>query len=193
VTDDNDNDDNNGESRRQISRRNQRNAGDQSAQVAHTLMAISDSALGKLELGETLLAAAQRARKIKSMIARRREERALAGALRRVDLDELQKRITSVQSTGVSDTRLLHETERWRAQLIAEGDDAVLAFCAEYPTANAHALFPLIANAKKEQITGRPPGAARALFRHVSGVLKDSVQLAQREQEALEESEPAEE
>jgi ribosome-associated protein len=191
VTDDNENENDSGESRRQISRRNQRNAGDQSAQVAHTLMAISASALAKLELDETLLAAAQRARKIKSMIARRREERALAGALRRVDLDALQKRLTSVQSTGVSDTRLLHEAERWRAQLIAEGDDAVPAFCVAYPTADSHSLFPLIANAKKEQLTGRPPGAARALFRFVSGVLKDSSLLAQRAKEESEDTESA--
>jgi ribosome-associated protein len=190
VTDEDEND--SGESRRQISRRNQRNAGDQSAQVAHTLMAISASALAKLELDETLLAAAQRARKIKSMIARRREERALAGALRRVDLDALQKRLTSVQSTGVSDTRLLHETERWRAQLIAEGDDAVPAFCAAYPTADAHSLFPLIANAKKEQLTGRPPGAARALFRHVSGLVKDAALVAQREREQQDDADTVE-
>jgi ribosome-associated protein len=156
------------ESRRQIARRERRDAGDRSARIAHTLMKLPESVLGKLDLEEELRDAIVRARAVTSQIARRRAERTLAGDLRGVDLDALETTIASMQATGATDTRLLHLAERWRARFIEEGSAAA----AEFPGGAADPLPALIQQARRERDTGKPPGAARALFRHVIAVLK---------------------
>jgi ribosome-associated protein len=109
-----------------------------------------------------------RARAVTSQIARRRAERALAGDLRRVDLDDLETRLANVQATGTAEPRLFHLAEHWRTRLIEEG----IAAAATFPGGAQEPLPTLIHQARRERDTGKPPGAARALFRHVLAVLK---------------------
>jgi ribosome-associated protein len=156
------------ESRRQIARRQQRNAGDRSARLANALMKLPGSALGKLGLDEDLRASVDRARAVTAHIARRRAERTLAGDLRRIDLVALAARLAQVQTTGAAEPQQLHRVEQWRARLIEGG----LAAAAEFPGGVAEPLPQLIASAQRERTTGKPPGAARALFRHIAAVLK---------------------
>ena len=160
-------------SRRQLAKRERRIAGDRSAELARALMKLADSTIAKLGLDDELRAEVDRARKVTSQIARRRAERSLAGALRGVDLVALRTRLASVEATGSADTQLQHQAERWRTRLIE--DDAAVA---EFPGGDPLELAPLIAKARSEQQTGRPPGAMRALFRHVRGVLEVGTQIA---------------
>lgn len=156
------------ESRRALARRQVRTAGDRSARVANTLMKVSASTITKLDLDDELREAIESARAVKSLIARRRAERALAGELRRIDLRDLETRLANVQATGSAEPRLFHLAEQWRERLIAEGTAAA----AEFPGGNQPPLPTLIHQARRERDTGKPPGAARALFRHVLEVLK---------------------
>ena len=156
------------ESRRQVARRERRSAGDQSARLARALMKLHGSAVGKLDLDEDLREELERARAVTSPIARRRAERSLAGALRGADLDDLEARLANVQATGAAEPRLFKLAESWRARLIEEGSAAA----AELPGGDDPALAELIERARRERDTGRPPGAARALFRHVFALLK---------------------
>lgn len=151
-------------SRRQIARRKVRVAGDHSARLAKTLMELPASTIDKLELDEELRASVDVARAVTSNNARRRAERGLAGDLRGLeDLADLDARIANIQETGMAAPRLFQLAERWRARLIDEGEAAA----GELPGGPSPELVTLIANAQRERDTGRPPGAARALFRHV--------------------------
>jgi ribosome-associated protein len=154
------------DSRRQIIKREQRVSGDRSAKVARALMAVPGSTLIKLELEEDLAEALQRARAIKSNIARRREERGVAAALRRINLPELEARLANIESNGVADLRLFQQAEKWRERLIADESGALAAFIGEFPNAQL-GLEKFLVNAKRERETGKPPGGARALFRHI--------------------------
>jgi len=160
--------DDRGESRRQIARRQQRRAGDRSARLANALMKLPGSALGKLGLDEDLRAAVDRARAVTAHVARRRAERTLAGDLRRIDLVALDARLAQVQATGAAEPQQFQRAEQWRARMIEGG----LAAAAEFPGGVTEPLPQLIASAQRERLTGKPPGAARALFRHIAAVLK---------------------
>lgn len=132
-------------------------------------MKAAPSVLDKLELDEELRDVVDQARAIPSLNARRRAERTVAGALRRVDLIELQKKLAKIEETGTAfDTQLFHLAEQWRARLIDEG----LAAAETFPGGAADPLPALIQNARRERETGKPPGAARALFRHVMAALQ---------------------
>src|SRR5262249_20566462 len=146
-----------------------RQAGDRSAELARELMDVPAWMLGKLELDDELVEAITRARAVTSPNARRRAERTLAGELRRIDLAALRAQLQQIRSTGSADTARQHQAERWRARLLDEGDAAIEAFCAGEID---HALRGLVAQAQRERTTGKPPGAGRAMFRHVVEILK---------------------
>lgn len=160
-------DDDRGESRRQIARRAQREAGDRSARLAHELMTLRASALGALNLDEDLREVVDRARAVTAHVARRRAERGLAGELRRVDLGDLETRLERVQTTGAAEPQRFRLAEDWRSRLIEDGITAA----AEFPGGAVDPLPRLIEEAQRERTTGKPRGAARALFRHIVAVL----------------------
>jgi ribosome-associated protein len=155
-------------SARQIARSKQRKAGDRSARLAKALMQLSSAGVKKLDLDETLRDAVDRARAVTSLVARRRAERALAGDLRRSDLIEIEARLAKVNDSSNTDARQLHVAEQWRARMIEEGIAAVATF----PGGGDEQLPRLIEIAQRERTTGKPPGAARALFRHIVELLK---------------------
>lgn len=152
---------------RQIAREEQRKAGDRSTRLANALMKLSPSAVKKLDLDEDLRDSVDSARMVTSHVARRRAERTLAGELRRFDLVELEAQLAKAHQAGTSDARQLHVAEQWRARLIEEG----VAAAASFPGGATEPLPRLIDAAKRERAAGRPPGAARALFRHIVKVL----------------------
>jgi len=156
------------ESPREAKKRETREAGERSARVARQLMDLAETSLDKLDVDEELREAIDEARRVKSQIARRRAERTLAGELRHVDIADLQRRMANVAETGSAEPRLFHDAERWRTRLIEEG----LTAAAEFPGGAVDPLPQLIQNARRERDTGKPPGAQRALFRHVMAVLK---------------------
>jgi ribosome-associated protein len=125
-------------------------------------MKLSAPALAALHLDDDLRAAIDRARAVTSPGARRRAERGLAGELRRADLADVERRLAGADSGG-AEARVFKLAEGWRARLIAEGPAAAASF----PGGTDDALPDLIKNAQRERDTGRPRGAARALFRHL--------------------------
>jgi ribosome-associated protein len=153
---------------RQIARAKQRKAGDRSTRLANALMKLSAPAVKKLDLEEDLREAVDRARAVTALIARRRAERTLAGDLRRFDLVELAAKLAKVQQASNLDTEVLHLAEQWRTRLIEEG----IAAAATFPGGASDELARLIDAAKRERTTGRPPGAARVLFRYIVEALK---------------------
>lgn len=162
------------ESRRQLARRERRVAGDRSARLAAALMKLPAAAVPKLGLDDDLREAVDRARSVSSPIARRRAERALAGDLRHAGLDEVERRLAAVQAAGAAASHLFKQAERWRARLLDEG----LAAAGDLPGGAAPPLGDLIERARRERDTGRPPGAARALFRHLLAQLERAAAAA---------------
>jgi ribosome-associated protein len=156
-------------SARQIARGKQRRAGDKSARLAAALMKVPDATIAKLALDEDIRDAIDRARAVTTHIARRRAERTLAGDLRRHDLGELEAALAAATTPAV-DVQQFHLAEQWRTRLIAEGAAAIASF----PGGGDAELPRMIEAAQRERDTGRPPGAARALFRHITQLLRQS-------------------
>ena len=158
-------------SRRQLARKARREDGDQSSRLARQLMEMSTAALGRLGLDEGMRAEVDRARRITALIARRREERRLAGVIRRADGDDLAARMAKVQAGGDAQNRPFHQGEAWRARLLDEGPPALAAFVAAHPDVDPVRLGKLVVDATSERAHGKPRGAGRALFRVVMAAL----------------------
>ena len=153
---------------REISRSKRRRAGDRSAKLARELMKLPDTTVKKLELDEDLTDAIARARAVSTNIARRRAERTLAGDLRRFDIGALEDQLAKLAEPGTLHARQFHLAEQWRTRLIEEGPAAIAAF----PGGGDAELPRLLDAAQREKAIGKPPGAAKALFRHIVELLK---------------------
>lgn len=159
---------------RQIARSKQKRAGDRSADLAHELMTLPAHKLAKLELDDDLRASIDRARAVSSHIARRRAERTLAGELRRHEIGDVEAALAQLAESAGADVRQFHLAEQWRAKLIEEGMSAA----ADFPGGADDELPRLVDAARRERATGRPPGAARALFRHIALLLEPDEKAA---------------
>jgi ribosome-associated protein len=131
-------------------------------------MKLAEPMVKKLELDEDIRDSIDRARAVTSHVARRRAERTLAGDLRRTDIGVIEDQLAKLAETGTLHARQFHLAEQWRTRLIEEGTAAIAAF----PGGGDAELPRLLDAARRERATGRPPGAARALFRHVVELLK---------------------
>jgi ribosome-associated protein len=156
-------------SNREISRQRTRAAGERSAKLAAALMKLPDPKLRALEISDELRESIEQARAVVSHQARRRAERTLAGELRGEDLPELEAKLDALVEGTANDARKFQLAERWRARLIEEG----MAAAAELPGAADDAELPrLVDAARRERDTGKPPGAARTLFRRIAELLR---------------------
>lgn len=163
-------------SRRQLARKARRDDGDRSARLARALMTMSASALGRLHLDEYLAGEVASSRRITALAARRREERRLAGVLRSIDLDDLTERLAAVERGSEIDRRPIKLAETWRTRLLDGGGADLDALLHEQPSLDRARLTALLADARRERDTGRPPGAARALFRTILTALSTAAE-----------------
>lgn len=133
-------------------------------------MELKAPVLKRLELEDELREAIDTARKVTALIARRRAERTLAGDLRRFDTADLDAQLQKVHDGNV-DEQQFHLAEQWRTKLIAEGIGAAKTFPGGVPGGEGE-LARMIDAAQRERDSGKPPGAAKALFRFVAEALK---------------------
>lgn len=136
--------------------------------LAERLVAQSPARLEQLPLPEGLLEEIVRVKRITSNIAHKRELQYLAKLMRRED-DETLEAIRAVLEHDKLEARRevahLHRAEAWRDRLLAEGDVALGEFIDAHPDADRQALRQLVRSAVQEQARGKPPRAARELFR----------------------------
>jgi len=123
----------------------------------------------RLELEEGLRDAIERARTVTAPIARRRAERTLAGDLRGFDLDEIEAALGAAEHHDNVEARRFHVIEQWRDKLVEGGMAAAAA--EDFPGEVDDELPRLVDAAQREKTTGKPPGAGRALFRHLAAIL----------------------
>lgn len=97
--------------------------------------------------------------------AKRRHQRFLAKLL---SLEEQEAALDLVQTLDAkhqAENLHFHRLEQWRDRLLTEGDAALAELLDEYPNADRQALRQLMLKARKEADAGKPPAAARKLFK----------------------------
>ena len=148
--------------------------------LGEQLAALSDNQLAGLDLDEAVRDAVLMYKRTKSHEGRRRQMQYVGKLMRRIDVEPLREAVAGLQLGHAKDSLALHQAERWRTELLAT-DDALTAWMAEHPGADAQQLRSLIRAARKdaaaapEQRGGR---AFRELFQyiktHVSGPAHDA-------------------
>ncbi len=137
-------------------------------ELAETLVGLPDAELARIPLGEDIVAEVRRARAIRQQIARKRQTQFLAKQMRRLDdeqIEPIRKALDHDRHQAAIETAHLHHAERWRDRLLAEGDVALAEWLERHPAGDSQKLRALTRQARLEAERGKPPRAARELFR----------------------------
>jgi ribosome-associated protein len=135
------------------------------------LLKLSAEQLGRLDLPPELSEAVRLGRTITAHGGLRRQRKFIGKLLRGLDAEPIRAGLARIRNEGAAAARRLHQIERWRDLMLAEGDAAVNAFIAEHPEADRQKLRQLARDAHRERDAGAPPRAARALFRYLREVV----------------------
>jgi len=154
-----------GETPEEVSKSQRRREALEVKSLASRLITLNASRLAAVPLDEQLRAEIDRARSIRSNVARKRQLQYVAKLLRRNDLDPILDTLDSFDNEAKQLTARQHRVEAWRDLLIESGDAAVGALIELRRDADAQAIRQLLRNAQRETQKNKPPAAARSMFR----------------------------
>lgn len=152
-------------------------------ELADVLTGLSEAQLSKLPIPEDLLPHIRDGQRITSHIARKRQIAFLAKQMRREDdetLDAIRDAMDATSEGSKRQVALMHRAETWRTRLIDGGDEALTAFLAETPNADAQSLRQLARNARNEKLANKAPRAFRLLYKEILA-LQTALELSNRE------------
>jgi len=133
--------------------------------LAKQLASMTEARLKNLPLDEELREALAFARSITAHGAKKRQLMTVGKLLRLRDNQALLDAVHQIDRKARQANARFHHVEAWRDRLCGGNDQDLSELLAQVPGANAQTLRQLIRNARKEAELGKPPAAARKLFK----------------------------
>jgi ribosome-associated protein len=133
------------------------------------LVALPQSQLDDLALGDSLHKAVLEAKRISAHEGRRRQMQYIGKLMRGVDPAPIRARLEEITGGSAQANARHKRLEALRERLLAD-ESALTEFAATHPSADLQALRALIRNSRKEQKEGKPPRASRELFRLLKSI-----------------------
>jgi ribosome-associated protein len=133
------------------------------------LAALSDDRLARTEMPDVLREAIASFRKTRSHEGRRRQMQYVGKLMRSADEAALREAVAEAELGSAKETLMLHDTERWRAELIAD-DDAMTRWLTDHPDCDTQQLRSLVRAARREAALPpeqRQPKSYRELFQFI--------------------------
>jgi ribosome-associated protein len=139
--------------------------------LGDALVALSAAELDALALPDDVREAVEAARRITSHGARLRQKLYIGKLLRRVDTAAIVEAMARKGEVDRARVRGEREIEQWRDRLLAGSAADWDELARTHPDANLGELRALANQARAERGSGRPPAAARKLFRQLRSLL----------------------
>lgn len=139
--------------------------------LGQELLDLPAERLASLNLPENLFEAVRVGQTISAHGGLKRQRKFIGKLLRNLDAQPIRDALAAIRGEGVEQARRLHQCERWRDTMLAEGDEVVNSFVGSFPDADRQKLRRLVRDARLEREQARPPRAARLLFRYIRELL----------------------
>jgi ribosome-associated protein len=133
--------------------------------LAKKLVSMPEATLNDMPLDDDLRDEVNFARNIRAHGAKKRQLMTVGKMLRKRDNEALVEAISNIDQQNRKVNARFHLIEAWRDRLLENGDEALSELFEKCPGINLQTLRQLIRNAKKEAAQGKPPTAARKLFK----------------------------
>ena len=147
------------------SRSQRKREADETRSLAKRLIDLKPAVLAGLPLDDSVVEAIEDARKIRSHIARKRQMQYCAKLLRRFDEQPIRDALEELDLAALQLTARQHRSEAWRDHLLETGDEALGQLLSQRRDVDAQSVRQVLRNAQRELKAGKPPAAARSLFR----------------------------
>jgi ribosome-associated protein len=142
--------------------------------LGEVLVTMPKGRLADIGLPESLSDAIEDYKRTKSFEGKRRQMQYIGKLLRGCDAEPIKEAVASFQLGHARNSLALHDSERWRAELVAD-DQALTRWVAEYPESDVQKIRALIRNARKDAAAApesRSGRGFRELFQYVKQTLE---------------------
>jgi ribosome-associated protein len=141
-------------------------------ELGAALVRLRTDQLARIEIPEPLREAIADCRKMTKHEAVRRQMQLIGRIMRNLDAAPIAAQLGALHAPSHRQTALFHRAEKWRDELIADGE-AADRFAAEYPGADPARLRALAAAAREERQAEHPPKRYRELFQALNALIQD--------------------
>lgn len=117
--------------------------------LGEAVVALPDARIEALAIAEQLLDAIRQYKKTRTHEGRRRQMQYIGKLMRVHEVEPIRQAVTDMQLGRAKDSLALHESERWRAEFLAD-DEAVTRWAAAHPASDTQQLRSLIRAARKD-------------------------------------------
>lgn len=145
--------------------------------LGERLLNLSAGKLATFDLPEQLNEAIIDAQRFHQRGAHKRQLQYIGRLMRDVNPEPIKDRLADIAGQSADAIRRLHTIERWRDQLIADGDTVIADLVKDHPTADRQYLRQLIRNTRREMHKNHPPKSSRALFKYLRDLVSDSINI----------------
>ncbi len=137
------------------------------------LIALPESALKKVPLSEQMREAVADGKRF-SRGALQRQLRRITTMMANEDIEAIQLELTRQKQPNKQQTAEFHQLEQWRDRLI-DGDEKLLTdLIDQFPLIDRQFIRQLVRNAALEKKKEKPPKSARALFKYLAELKKNT-------------------
>jgi len=133
--------------------------------LARKLISMSPTKLDRIPLEQPIRAAVDEGRRIRSNVAAKRQLQYVAKLLRLADPAPLISAIAELDRDAQQLTARQHRAESWRDYLIDSGDPALSHLLQQRGDVDIQVIRQIVRSARAQAAGGKPPAAARSLFR----------------------------
>lgn len=137
--------------------------------------ALSAERFAAIDMPDNLREAIETYRKTRSHEGRRRQMQYVGKLMRKADEEVLREAVAAATLGSAKETLALHDTERWRAELMAD-DEAMTRWLTAHPDTDTQQLRSLVRAARRDAAglapEARQPKSFRELFLFIKPMLK---------------------
>lgn len=142
--------------------------------LGEELISLRASELAQFDLPDGLRKAIEDARHITAHGGQKRQRQYIGKVMRSIDAEQLRKKLDELRHKHELNSGHFKKLEHWRDRILLEGNKAIDELMQEYPQADRQQLRTLQRNSMKEQEAGKPPAAARQLFKYLRQLAESS-------------------
>lgn len=139
-------------------------------ELGETLLGLKPERLRALNLEPELYEALIEGQRMKGHEAIRRHRQFVGRLMRDLDASEIRRQLGADREAARKAALAFQQVEHWRDRLL-QTPQGLGEFLHRHPQVDAAALTALCNEAREETARGRPPRAARALFRELNRIL----------------------
>ncbi|MDP6968502.1 MAG: ribosome biogenesis factor YjgA [Gammaproteobacteria bacterium] len=155
------------EPEQELSRTQIKKAMEELQKLGGRLVELKASELKKIPMSETLAAAIEESHRINQNEAKRRHLQYIGKVMRDEDADAISQALAIMDSSTDQHRQAFHQLERWRDGLLHNDQQTMQDIVSQCPQLDRQQLNNLVRLAQKESRQGKPPTAARKLFKYL--------------------------